>query len=428
MANVKFFKGTCTDTTKYVAGGIYFDSVSREIRLGNGGIGAAGYTAYGNHIKDAVFSGGILTISYYDKDSVSLNFNDLASAEATMKAFEALDNKIAKSTPIKGNDIAIGEGTTEGTSINVALGKEITVAGGPLADDVQDNWPAEWMKNNVKTIPQGLSLTEILTKLFLKELQPGSSAKPSISISKKGPASGLHEIGETINVGTATISKTDGHFNNNGWTSPTQPTATFSWSDGEMSSKLTKGAEGYAAQTDVASIAQGTAKTVKGTNEVTITASADYSAPTNKPITNLSNASDIAAATWVAGTAKSNTTITWTGVYPCFTNIANKTLTETANTKLALTDGNQFELRDTPSEVAAGRKLRFAYPEGWTISSFEMLDPSGTWAPVGSAYNSDAGKETKSIQGVDVTYHYLETAGGAGSQNYRITLNKNLNA
>lgn len=133
-------------------------------------------------------------------------------------------------------------------------------------------------------------------------------------------------------------------------------------------------------------------------------------------------------ATWVAGTASNTTTIEWTGVYPCFTNIAGGTLTENANTKLGLISGKTFDLVNTPSEVVAGKKVRFAYPDGWTIQAFQMKDPSGKWVNVDSAYKPNAGSETKSIQGVNVTYHYLETAGGAGSQTYRITLNKNLNA
>ena len=414
MANVKFFKGICTDTTKYEAGGIYFDLKTREIRLGKDGTTA--YDAYGNGIKDAVLNGSVLTISFHDatKKSIVLDFSDIASATDTGLKFKELADKIAAleaKAPIAGKDIDITEGTN---AINVALSEPITVAG------LNDTYGCGLIKNG-NTIPAGTSLTEILKQMLSKELNPKAATKPSISISKAGPASGLHEIGETINVGTATISKTAGHFNNNGWASPAQPAATFSWSNEKMSSKLTTGAEGYAAQTDVASIAQGTAKTVKGTNKVTITASADYSAPTNKPITNLNKPYNGANATWVAGNATSIETVTWTGVYPCFTNLGK--LGTEPTVKCTLQTGATFSV-SVPAHNAGNNDFRFAYPAGWTISSFKVKSLDGKYYEYAATYNEDAGTLTKSIQGNDVTYHYLTVANGASD--YQITLNKAL--
>lgn len=97
MANVKFFKGDLTNYAKeYEAGGIYFDSASREIRLGNGGTGTAGYTAYGNGIKDAVLADSKLTISFHDttKSDIVLDFSDIASASGTTIKFKELADKI----------------------------------------------------------------------------------------------------------------------------------------------------------------------------------------------------------------------------------------------------------------------------------------------------------------------------------------------
>lgn len=416
MANVKFFKGKCTDTTKYEAGGIYFDLKTREIRLGKDGTTA--YDAYGNGIKDVVLAGNILTISFHDatKKSIVLDFSDIASATDTGLKFKELADKIAAleaKAPIAGKDIDITEGTN---AINVALSEPITVAG------LNDTYGCGLIKNG-NTIPAGTSLTEILKQMLSKELNPKAATKPSISISKAGPASGFHEIGETINVGTATISKTAGHFNNNGWASPAQPAATFSWSNEKMSSKLTTGAEGYAAQTDVASIAQGTAKTVKGTNKVTITASADYSAPTNKPITNLNKPYNGANATWVAGNATSSETVTWTGVYPCFTNLGN--LGAEPAKKCTLQTGATFSFT-VPAHNAGNNDFRFAYPDGWTISSFKVKSLDGKYYEYAATHNKNAGNLTKTIQGNTVTYHYLTVANGASD--YQITLNKGLDA
>ena len=413
-ANVKFFKGACTPTTTYVEGGIYFDSASREIRLGKNG---GGYEAYSGGVKDAVLKNSILTISFVDgRPDVVLNFSDVASAKDTMAVFNALDKRLTAvegKVPVGGKDIDITEGTN---AINVALDEEITVAG------LNDTYGCGLIKNGNK-IPAGTSLTEILKQMLSKELNPGAATKPSISISKTGPVSGLHEIGETVSVGTAAISKTAGHFNNNGWASPAQPAAVFTWSNEKMSSKLTKGAEGYAAQTDVASITQGTAKTVKGENKVTITASANYSAPTNKPITNLKKEYDGAAATWVAGTATSSEAITWIGVYPCFTNLGNLGAEPTA--KCALQTGATFSFT-VPAHNAGNNDFRFAYPAGWTISSFKVKSLDGKYYEYAAPYDKDAGTLTKSIQGNNVTYHYLTVANGASD--YQITLNKALNA
>lgn len=314
--------------------------------------------------------------------------------------------------PTAGDDIKVTNG-----KIDVALSEDIKVAG--LTNGCG-------LIQNGQTIKAGTSLLDILTQMLSKELNPSAPTKPSISITKSAAASGLKEIGSTINVGTAVISKTAGHFNSSWDDAPSQSAATFTWSNEKMSSKLSVGATDYIAQTDVASIAQGTAKTVKGNNTISITASADYSAPTNSPITNLGKEYTGADATWVDGTATASTTISWIGVYPCYTNIADGTLTDNADAKLALTSGNTFTLENTPSEVLAGKKVRFAYPDGWEIKSFQMKNPAGNWVSVDSVWSPKAGDEEKTIQGAAVTYHYMETAGGAGSQTYFITLNKNL--
>ena len=317
------------------------------------------------------------------------------------------DNEVPKS----GTDIKVTNG-----KIDVALSEDITVAG------LNDTYGCGLIKNG-NTIKKGTSLMDIMKLMLSKEINPAAATKPSISISKAGPASGLHEIGENVSVGTATISKTSGRFNNNGWASPTQPAATFSWSNEKMSSKLTNGAEGYAAQTDVASIAQGTAKTVKGTNKVTITASADYSAPTNKPITNLNKPYGGANATWVDGTATSSTTVTWTGVYPCFTNLGN--LGAEPTKKCTLQTGATFSFT-VPAHNAGNNDFRFAYPDGWTISSFKVKSLDGKYYEYAAEHSKNAGDLVKTIQGVDVTYHYLTVANGASD--YQITLNKGLDA
>lgn len=75
-----------------------------------------------------------------------------------------------------------GEIFTGGTT-----NKPITVAGGPLADDTADNWPEGWKDDaGNKQIPANTSLQEILTKLFLKEIngtlgEPDYTWNPSLN-------------------------------------------------------------------------------------------------------------------------------------------------------------------------------------------------------------------------------------------------------
>ena len=309
-----------------------------------------------------------------------------------------------------GTDISV-----ENNKANIAITENITVAG------LSDTYGCGLIKNG-DTIPKGTSLSKILEMMLTKELMPAAATKPTISITKASVVSGLHEIGESVNVGTATISKTAGHFNNNGWASPAQPTAKFTWSGETMTSQLASGATGYVKQTG-ASIAQGTAKTVKGTNKVSITASANYSAPTNSPITNLGNTKTDAAYTWTASKASASTTITWTGVYPCFTNLGKLGTEPTVN--LTLQTGATFNI-SVPSHNAGNNDFRFAYPDGWTILSFKVKSLDGKYYEFAADHNKNAGNLTKTIQGVSVTYHYLTVANGASD--YQITLNKALNA
>ena len=350
-------------------------------------------------------------------DGISGKVTDLETNSATKAELQDEVKKLAASidgkTLTAGNDIKIND---KNKSINVSLAEDITVAG------LNDTYGCGLIKNG-NTIPAGTSLTEILKQMLSKEINPSAATKPTIGIIEDGSVSGLHEIGEVVNVGTATISKISGKFNNNGWTSPSQPVAVFTWSGEKMSSKLVNGAEGYEAQTDAASIAQGTATTVKGTNKVTISASANYSAPTNKPVTNLNKAYDGAEATWADGVATNSTSIEWTGVYPCFAN--TKSLGKEPNEKLALQTSATFRI-SVAAHNAGGNDFRFAYPDGWTISSFKVKSLDGKYYEFAATHNKNAGDISKTIQGNAVTYHYLTVENGVSD--YEITLDKGLNA
>lgn len=88
-----------------------------------------------------------------------------------------------------------GEIFTGGTT-----NKPITVAGGPLADDSSDNWPAAWKdESGNKQIPANTSLQEILTKLFLKEVD-GTLTGPTYTWDPS-----LNNPTLTVKQGTTTI-------------------------------------------------------------------------------------------------------------------------------------------------------------------------------------------------------------------------------
>jgi hypothetical protein len=98
-------------------------------------------------------------------------------------------------------------GTTKANELR--LTEEITVAGGPLADDTTDNWPEDWKDaSGNKVLPKGLSMQDILLNLFLKEKDGSVSwstiswdpkmGNPTATLSSNGPV----EVGTTV---TATI-------------------------------------------------------------------------------------------------------------------------------------------------------------------------------------------------------------------------------
>ena len=107
---------------------------------------------------------------------------------------------------------------------------DIVVAGGPLADDITNDWPTEWVKDGNKIIPSGTSVQDILQGLFLKTVNgtvswgskswSPSLGNPTVTLSSNGPA----EIGSTVtckvvsnstvssNKRSATCTASQGHF------------------------------------------------------------------------------------------------------------------------------------------------------------------------------------------------------------------------
>lgn len=93
MANnsLKFFKGDFSALGSYVNGGIYFDTVSHQIRVGNG----SGYDAFGSNIKDVTSKDGVLTFSFWGSSDITINLNDCASATAVAAELKKVTDRVA---------------------------------------------------------------------------------------------------------------------------------------------------------------------------------------------------------------------------------------------------------------------------------------------------------------------------------------------
>lgn len=108
--------------------------------------------------------------------------------------------------------------------------EDIIVAGGPLADDITQNWPEAWVKNGNKVIPAGSTVQSVLRDLFLKPVDgtvswgsiswSPSLGQPTVTLSSDGPA----EIGSVVtctvtpnnsvsgNTRSASLTASQGYF------------------------------------------------------------------------------------------------------------------------------------------------------------------------------------------------------------------------
>jgi hypothetical protein len=310
-------------------------------------------------------------------------------------------------------------GTTEADKLVTTA--KITVAGlsGSLGAGIK----------NGDEIEAGTSLQEFLTMLLSKELNPGAAAKPSVAVSG-ATSMGLKEVYSTVTVPAVSMSTNNGKFNNNGWTDPAQPTVEgVTWSAKTITPSAQQGFTGYAPEAGE-TIAQATSvKIALGTNTVTYTASGTYTAPTNKPITNLGNEYSGSEATFVGSTATKADNTTATGVYPVFTN-NESTLTAQANTKLALTEESSFEVSFN-SELAAGQFIMVAIPDGFTVSKVEVFNTmSNKYETYGGQSKFAAEESKRDINGTQVQYQLWTRQGDNKNDaiKYRFTLSKKLSA
>lgn len=164
----------------------------------------------------------------------------------------------------------------DGSSGSSTTTSDIIVAGGPLADDITDNWPEDWKKDGNKVIPSGTSIQDILQGLFLKTENGkvkwgGISWNPQLEQPEVTLPAGPVEVGSTVtanvitksnvksgtNVRSAICTASYGYFDNidgphksgnktvykNGTTSGTL-SATYTWNGSTITNLTNKVAQG----------------------------------------------------------------------------------------------------------------------------------------------------------------------------------------
>lgn len=404
------------------------------------------------------------------------------------KTIEANDLVVINEGLAKGGNEKFGSvykgdkmvGTTKADSLYTT--EPITIAGGPLADFFEDAYGG--------TIPAGTSLQDFISALACVELWPNPAATASygtLTSTLSAPSSTQSwsgsnkfvEYGSTIEVGKVTAANASANapaltFSNFAYgfatttgkhavsknTNPSKVNATVTtattdveytlsrtYSDNvgrpaDHSADSVKGANGsglsFAAENVTAGLGANTVKFTLSVNKqihsATVAAPAVYYALSNLGNTDKDNVSQqkvdkTSTHTYTPNPAipasASSSTYTVTGVWPVYSNIKSGAFTADATSRYTLQTSNVFEFSNTPAEGTY--KFMFDYPATHTVSKFEMKDPSGAWKPVASAYNADSlENHVKTVQGVERAYKRLTTAGGAGEQNYRITLNKSL--
>lgn len=361
------------------------------------------------------------------------------------KAISGLENEIKKSSTSDGEivlarynngdsvetvfGIAAKNGTQSGCTIfdssSSTIKEEITVAGGKVGGFAEGS-----------KISAGTSIEAILKKLLCEELYPNAATKPSLKISGVTDNLGVVEVGSTVTIGGVGIQEVNGKFNAS-YTNVEQPIpqgVNFTSKSiigknenfqGQHISALTNSSSSYLGQVQ--------ATVQLGRNVMTYTASANYSAPTNKPLTNLKNPTDktsetaaVGSAIWMSGSTSTSAETKAIGVYPCYTNISSgNTLLPEANNRLELQTGATFTITNVPAENVSNQVFMFDFPATHSISSFKIKGSDGFYDFKGD-YTSTTTLQ-KTVQGKTVSYKRLKNTNiSQGVVTYQITLNKSL--
>lgn len=303
--------------------------------------------------------------------------------------------------------------------------ESITVAGGPLADDVETNWPAGegWKDDSGNpTIPAGASLQEILSALFLKEKEGNISwgsvtwspvIKPATVTLKQGDtalsSSSIVEVGTVVTGSISTTANADQnnqYVNNNvrSATATANPT-TYGFYDGDTyTSNSTK-------TVSKNGTSSGTLSTAATWNSVTATVGASMSLVTKEGTNTLSATN--------SGLSASVDALPQTTVYPA-TNTKKKV--DKAKT---LTDSDATATLSSVTS-SASCKAYYKYYHGvvttgaeFTNTTIKALGNSGWLDATSKSFNADPGvtlaKGQTYVVAVPVAYKLTQVQSSLGS-------------
>ena len=334
---------------------------------------------------------------------------------------------------------------------------DIVVAGGPLADDITNDWPSEWMKDGNKVIPSGTSVQDILQGLFLKTVlgtvEWGSKSwspslsKPTVELSSNGPA----EIGSTVtckvvsnsnvtgNTRSCTCTASQGHFTSltGSWVSGNKTVTQDGTTSGTVSLSYTwndVAVSNFTSESTTLKIKAGTNKFVANQSGITASVGAlptttVYASTNTKSILTdtTANKKQVATMSDTAPDAKALTSTqndTITGSYRYFIGQVSGTgLTFTSDLVRGLsTKGfmSQVTTADVMTNVtvsAGGNTFIVAVPEEYTITNLLALgdDAKGAFMTDGKE------KTTVDVKLPDNTtkkynIFYCENVGGADAK------------
>lgn len=333
-------------------------------------------------------------------------------------------------------EILTGEEASYGKNADASVTTEdIIVAGGPLANEITDNWPEEWNQGGNKVIPSGTSIQSILSGLFLKP-QNGtvswgnitwspSLGAPTVTLSSNGPV----EVGSTVtctvtsnsnitgNTRSAVCTTSQGYFDSiegshnsgNKTVSKTGSSSgsvalTYKWNDAAVSS--------FTSGTTALKIKSGENKFVASQSGITVSVDAlpettvYASTNTKKVLSNVSaKLTDSASAEARSKSLTSSNNDTITGYYRWNAFVADSTdITATASSW-------KFVNAKTVSSVTAAdqKYIIVMVPSGYNLTGAKQmgLDFTGSFATKDVDLTIGGGSDTYAYK----MYYWQNTSG-----------------
>lgn len=307
---------------------------------------------------------------------------------ATDKNFLEQDTASDKGLKVTGMDTDV----TVTTKTIKILGWANQVGGGVYANwDGTDKTEGD---TGINTIPVGSSVQEILENLLSRVLYPNAATKPSISVKLGASLSGYKEVGSTVSVPAASVSKSAGKFNAS-YTNVSQPTPSVTWSNTSIVTSKT-GFTDYSISTSE-TIAAANSKVDFGENKVSYAGTSTYSEPANSPVRNDNEATTKTGktaadktATWESAATTASTAVTVTGVYATYTNGVAGQVRNLANPVA----GNGTKLDVTKTYVGATFYVGFAQQtsDAGVAQPYTMFVPVNYGIKSAYAYNGLTGK------------------------------------